>query len=422
MPQRREWLEAISEERTAIISFAVLIAAMLLLRGEIKEKAHYIFLIYFIVMLINRIDSRYSIGAALILLLYTAVLLAQKKEDFANQVAIYAYYFLVGGVVLQLIEYIREGGEKVEEREEKPEKVPETVAVPRRKIKVQMKKRRKGKPRFIAIASGKGGVGKTTLTANLGVALSRLGTRVITVDMDIAMPNLEVIMGVTQPPVGLIDVIDGRLDVKRVMFLGCDGVKVIPSGVILNGFTATNVKKIKTALGKIKDGDFVLLDMPPGREAIRVLKQGQEMLLVVNPEKASVLDALNLKVIAEKKRLNILGAVVNRAGGYPRELRTEDIEEVLELDVLATIPEDKKVMECYSEEVPFMTRYENMAPSREILKLASLLAGEGVPEQAVQEMTAVAPEREEKVDEKGLEIGVLLAKLKTIIGGRIKPR
>lgn len=383
MEQSYAWTRTIAEEKAALISFIALVAAVVVLRGEIREKAHYLFLLYFVILLVNRIDARYSIGAALILLLFSAVLLGQEKEAFANQIAIYAYYFLVVGVVLQLIEYIREGGEKEEGVQE---------SVERQVREAKMPEEKRGKPRFIAIASGKGGVGKTTLTANLGVALSRLGERVITVDMDIAMPNLEVIMGIKQPPVGLIDVIDARLDVKRVTYLGCDGVKVIPSGVILDGFTESNVRKIKAALGRIKDGNFVLLDMPPGREAIRVLRRGDDVLLVVHPEKASVLDALNLKVIAEKEGLKVIGVVVNRVGGYPRELGVEEVEKALELEVLAGIPDNEKVMECYSEEVPFIIRYPEIAPSREMEKLARLLARIGGEEEEKEKEAEKEPE------------------------------
>jgi septum site-determining protein MinD len=367
MEHKHAMARTIIEDKAAILSFLALVAVVVIFRGEIREKAHYLFLVYFIVLLVNRRDSRYSIGAALILLLFTAILLVQKKEAFANQIAIYAYYFLVVGVVLQLIEYIRGGGEKEEGMQENVES--------RRGREDKMPREKRGKPRFIAIASGKGGVGKTTLTANLGVALSSRGKRVVEVDMDIAMPNLEVIMGIKQPPVGLIDVINGRLNLKRVTYVGCDGVKVIPPGLILNGFTESNVLRIKAALGGVKDADYVLLDMPPGREAMRVLKQGHEMLLVVNPEKASVLDALNLKAIAEKEGLRVIGVVMNRVGGYPRELSVEEVEEALELEVLARIPEDERVMISYSEEVPFLLRYPGIAPSREVEGLAALLAG-----------------------------------------------
>jgi septum site-determining protein MinD len=347
------------QEKAALMSLIALIAAVAVLWGEIREKAHYLFLLYFAILLVNRIDARYSIGAALVLLLFAAALLAQNREAFANQVAIYAYYFLVVGVVLQLIEYIREEGEK----EERTEKQMREARIPSEK------------PRFIAIASGKGGVGKTTIAASLGVALSRLGRKVVEVDMDIAMPNLEVIMGIKQPPVGLIDVIEGRLDVKRVTYVGCDGVRVIPPGVILEGFTEENVQKIKAALERIREGDYVILDMPPGREAIRVLRRSDEVLLVVNPETASVLDALNLKVIAEQNGIKVLGAVMNKIGGFPRELAQEEVEKALELRVVARIPEDERVMECYSEEIPFIIRYPEIAPSREIRGLAAMLEG-----------------------------------------------
>lgn len=94
-------------ENSLILSLSMFLLLVLIFRGQIQEKSHYLFLAYFIVALVNRLDSRYSIGVALALLFFTAIILVQKKEDLANQMAIYAYYFLVVGVVLQFLEYIR---------------------------------------------------------------------------------------------------------------------------------------------------------------------------------------------------------------------------------------------------------------------------------------------------------------------------
>lgn len=86
-------------ENSLVISLFVLLFVVLIFRENIPEKSHYLFLLYFIISLVHRLDSRYPIGAALALLFFTALLLVQKKEDFANQIAIYAYYFLVIGVL-----------------------------------------------------------------------------------------------------------------------------------------------------------------------------------------------------------------------------------------------------------------------------------------------------------------------------------
>jgi septum site-determining protein MinD len=353
----------VSAYNTVILSFIAIAATVIILRNEMSHKPLYLFLVYFIISIVNRVNVKYPIGAALILLPLAAVMSAQGKEALADNLAIYAYYFLLVGVMLKLLELFR-GAEKTGE----PEK---SIALQERGTENLIVKSRK--PRFIAIASGKGGVGKTTIAANLGVALSKLGMRVVIIDMDISMPNLEIVMGLKQPPVGLIDAIEGKLNLKQVTYVGCDGVSIIPPGLILEGFTERNIKKIKTILGEIKDWDYIIFDMPPGREAVRVLRRGYEMLLVVNPEIASVLDAVNLKAIALDLGITPLGVVMNREGGYPDELSQREIEEALELSVLARITEDRRVVESYAAELPFLLKYPRIGPSKELLRLATWL-------------------------------------------------
>jgi septum site-determining protein MinD len=349
------------KDNTMMLSFLFFVIIILIFKSEIREKAHYLFLVYFIISLVNRIDSRYSVGAGLLLLAYTAVLLVQKKEDFANQIAIYAYYFLVVGVVLQLVEYIREGGEKEIEAEERARGLKMPVV------------EKTGKPRFIAVASGKGGVGKTTIAANLGVALSRLGRKVLLMDMDLAMPNLEIITGLRTPPVGLIDVLEEKLELERVTYVGPEGMKVIPSGVILDGYSG-KAGRIKKLIGGILGYEFVILDMPPGREAIVIMDSRVEALLVVNPDKASILDALNMKLLLEKKGARVLGAVLNRSEG-DEKFWIEEIEKVLETSVVAVIPESRMIKQAFEREECFVEVEPESGPSMEIMRLAEELAG-----------------------------------------------
>ncbi|MFU8767254.1 MAG: P-loop NTPase, partial [Candidatus Methanoperedens sp.] len=126
---------------------------------------------------------------------------------------------------------------------------------------------------IIAIASGKGGVGKTTIAANLGIMLSKLHKKVTIIDMDLAMPNLEIISGLKSTPVGMIDVLEGRMGLDSVTYAGPEGIKIIPPGVMLEGYSKEDTKqKIINLLENLpSDNDYIILDMPPGREAIDVL-------------------------------------------------------------------------------------------------------------------------------------------------------
>ncbi len=224
---------------------------------------------------------------------------------------------------------------------------------------------------IIAIASGKGGVGKTTIAANLGIMLSKLHQKVTVIDMDLAMPNLEIITGLKSTPVGLIDVIEGRLGLDRVTYAGPEGIKIIPPGIMLEGYSKEDTKQKITELLKNLpvDNDYIILDMPPGREAIDVLSGNDiGILLVVNSNKPSILDAVNIKVLLEKKNIKILGVILNRYERDPELI--DEIEKTLESRVVAVIPESKMVNDAYMYEECFASTKAGSDPSKELMDLA----------------------------------------------------
>ncbi len=328
------------------------IVLLFLLYDIIQDTVSKLIFLYFFILLAYRIDARIPLAAVLLLLSGAAVIMVMGNKSFAYDLAAYAVYFLIGGMLLKFIEYI---GDK------------------RKKINVNVIEditpEREGQ-RFIAIVSGKGGVGKTTIAANLGAVLAELGNKVIMMDMDLAMPNLEIITGLKNPPVGLIDVLEGRLELARVTYKGPAGMMVIPPGIMLEGYSHENVIKINKLLnGFSLKSDFVILDMPPGREAVEIFSGKIEALIVVNPDKAAVLDAVNMKVLLEKKGVNLLGTVLNRASKND-EAWIDEIERALEIPVIAIIPENSLVKRSLDREECFVDADADSAPSKEIMRLA----------------------------------------------------
>lgn len=229
--------------------------------------------------------------------------------------------------------------------------------------------------RIIAIASGKGGVGKSMIAANLGVTLSELHRKVTIIDMDLAMPNLEIITGLKSPPVGLIDVLEGRLELEQAIYAGPAGTKIIPPGVMLDGYSKEeNREKIIKLLRNFPiETDYIILDMPPGREAIDILYDGIEALIVINYDKASILDAINMRALLDRKGVKILGAILNRSE-YDSEL-VDEIERALEIKVVTVIPDSKIIKDaCNNEECFAVTKTESI-PSKELVDLANEIIG-----------------------------------------------
>ncbi len=232
--------------------------------------------------------------------------------------------------------------------------------------------------RTITVASGKGGTGKTTITANLGIALTQLGYDVTIVDADITMANLELILGMEGLPVTLQNVLAGEARIEEAVYVGPGGVKVIPAGVSLEGLRKANPEKLEEVLTRIIGStDILILDAPAGleRSAVIAIAAAQELLLIVNPEIASITDGLKTKIVAERLGTKTLGAVINRLTGWGIDMAKSEIEAILETKVIGIIPEDPEVRKSAAFGKPVILSAPNSPASLAIRDLAYTIAG-----------------------------------------------
>ena len=237
----------------------------------------------------------------------------------------------------------------------------------------------------IAIASGKGGTGKTTISANLSVALSKFGKDVIVLDADIAMANLELVMGLDGKPITLNDVLAGSASVEQAIYEEPGGVKVVPAGVSLDSFKKAKPEKLLEVLSKLHElGDIIIIDCPAGigKEALTAISTAEHLILIVNPEISSISDALKVVAIARRFETNILGTIINRTTMDDSELSSKAIETILEVPILGVIPEDPNVRRCAAFGEPIVIRYPNSPASQDIMQIAARLTGrEYIPKQ-----------------------------------------
>lgn len=228
------------------------------------------------------------------------------------------------------------------------------------------------------LASGKGGTGKTTLTVNLGTSLAQLGKETFVMDADIGMANLGLILGLEDVPVTLHEVLAGKAEIKDAIYAGPGGVKVIPSGISLQGFQQADPEKLRDVMKDLVDRcEFLLIDAPAGisRDGVIPLAIADKVILVVNPELASIVDALKIKILTEVVGGHVLGAILNRAGPDRSDVITQKMERVLGVRVIGTIPEDANIRRAASSKTPVVIKYPDSGASIAIKRVAADLAG-----------------------------------------------
>ncbi len=234
--------------------------------------------------------------------------------------------------------------------------------------------------RIICVASGKGGVGKTMLTANLAAALAERGKRVTAVDANLTTPNLGIHFGIPLSPITLHDVLKGSASIYDAMYEHQKGLKIVPAGLSLRDLRGTDAKSLPNALLELLGTtDIILMDSSAGlgREALVALESSDEIVVIVNPDVSSVTDALKAIRLAKETGTKISGIVVNRRTGRKHELTNSEIVGMLEEPrILAEIPEDAKVQKSIAVRLPIIYRYPNSEVSHQIRTLAARLVGE----------------------------------------------
>jgi len=233
--------------------------------------------------------------------------------------------------------------------------------------------------RVITIASGKGGVGKTTVTANLGIALTKLGKSVTIIDANITTPHLAMNFGMFYNPTTLNHVLrDETKTIVDAIYFHDSGLKIIPSSLDVNELQNVDITKLEKIVKEVPYSDFVLIDSAPGigREALSAMKASNEILYVTNPNIAAVTDVIKINEVAEKLGLKPLGVVVNKVTGKVHELTIGEIEDLTNLPVIAAIPYDADFERALALGKTYLELKDYTRAATEFMKLAAYLAGE----------------------------------------------
>jgi len=243
--------------------------------------------------------------------------------------------------------------------------------------------------RAIVVTSGKGGVGKTTTTANVGAALARLGEKVTVVDVDVGLRNLDVVMGLEGRVVyDLIDVIEGKCKLRQALIRDkrVEGLALIAASQTKDkeSLDPEKFRQIVKALLEEEGFDRVLIDSPAGIEKgfQTAVTPAEGALVVVNPEVSSVRDADRIIGMLEAREIRENFLVINRL--RPRMvqrgdmLSVEDVVEILGIKPIGIVPEDEEVLVSSNQGEPLVLKNGSGA-GKAFVEIAQRIRGEDVP-------------------------------------------
>mgnify|MGYP002640015250 CR=1 FL=1 len=240
---------------------------------------------------------------------------------------------------------------------------------------------------IITITSGKGGVGKTTAVASLGIALAARGQKVVCVDGDIGLRNLDVIMGLENRIVyDIVDVVEGRCRLKQAMIRDkrMPDLFLIPAAQTRdkNAISPSDMLRLGDELREICD--WVIIDSPAGIERgfKNSIAAADRVLVLTNPEVSAVRDADRVIGILEAEEKGTPALILNRVNPEmvrkQEMLSAEDVLDLLAIDLIGVVPDDQGVIVAANRGQPVALQDDSKA-GQAFRNIAARLMGEDVP-------------------------------------------
>ncbi len=263
--------------------------------------------------------------------------------------------------------------------------------------------------RVVTVTSGKGGVGKTTLTANLGTALAMLGQRVVVIDADVGLRNLDVMLGLENRIVyDLVDVIEERCRLRQalVRHKHLSELFLLPAAQTRDK-AAVSVDDMLWVCGHLaEEHDIILVDSPAGIERgfQYALAPADEVLVVTNPEVPAARDADRVIGLIEAEEKGPARLIINRVN--PRMvdrgemLSIADVVELLAVELIGVVPDDQEILVAANRGEPLALSSNGSLAGNAFHDIARRMLGEDVPFPPLREKNVferflrfVSPER-----------------------------
>ena len=238
----------------------------------------------------------------------------------------------------------------------------------------------------IVITSGKGGVGKTTTTANIGTGLALLGYRVVLIDTDIGLRNLDVVMGLENRIIyNLVDVVEGNCRMKQALIKDkrYPNLYLLPSAQTRDK-TAVNPGQMKKLADDLReDFDYILLDCPAGIEQgfQNAIAGADRALVVTTPEVSAIRDADRIIGLLESAQMQEIDLIVNRIRmDMVRRgdmMSVDDVSDVLAVNVIGAVPDDEDIVISANQGEPLVDTAS--IAGQAYLNICKRITGDSIP-------------------------------------------
>ena len=252
--------------------------------------------------------------------------------------------------------------------------------------------------RVIVITSGKGGVGKTTTNANIGTALAKAGKKVVMIDTDLGLRNLDLLLGLENRIVyTIVDVVEERCKLKQALVKDKKNPNLcLLAAAQTRDKTAVTEEQLKDICEKLKkDFDFILVDCPAGIEQgfQNAVAGASEAIVVTTPEMSAVRDADRIIGLLEaKEEIKSYKLLLNRV--RPNLIKSndmmsvEDVVEILSAELIGIIPEDTGIITSTNKGEPIVNDEKSLA-GQAYNNVARRIIGEDVPFLNIEEPKGV---------------------------------
>ncbi|MDO5707414.1 MAG: septum site-determining protein MinD [Andreesenia angusta] len=239
----------------------------------------------------------------------------------------------------------------------------------------------------IVITSGKGGVGKTTTTANIGTGIAMAGKSIAIVDADLGLRNLDVVMGLENRIVyDIVDVVEGNCKLKQGLIRDkrFDNLYLLPAAQTKDK-TAVSPEQMKKLIEDLKEMyDYVIIDCPAGIEQgfQNAISGADRAIVVTTPEVSAVRDADRIIGLLEANELNNPKLIVNRIKqdmvNRGDMMNIEDMIEILAIDLIGVVPDDESIVVSTNRGEPAVLE-ENSTAGKAYRNIVKRIMGEDIP-------------------------------------------